>query len=126
MTMTLKDNLDAIRNVVDLPVDRNDIESVKDKIIALSGVIGLSAECKSKAKEQLELARLVAIAEVDPKLPTTLMNRQVDAKCSKALANYEYADRLNAAATHSIEAMRSMMSLYKSEMETERQNNYTP
>lgn len=116
--MTLTDKLEAIRKAIDVDIVGLDIDSVVEKGKSLSQLIGLSAECKALARKNLEDARLIAIQKLltDKHGPMILL-KMADAMCSKELKIYEYADRLNAGITHQLDYYRTVISLYKTELE---------
>ncbi len=123
---TLQENLDYILSTVKMAVG-DDIDSIRGKGNALAGILGLSSECKALAKRELELARKQAIQNIDKSLPPSVMLKAIDSECSDELYRFELADRLNASITHSLEYMRSLISLYKQEMTMEYQigNSHT-
>lgn len=116
--MTIVEKLDSIRKAIDVDITGCDIESVVEKGKNLSQLIGLSAECKAQTRRLLEQARLSAIQKllIDKLQPSVLL-KMADAMCSEELAKFEYADRLNAGITHQLDYYRSVISLYKSELE---------
>lgn len=118
--MTLKEKLDSIRVALDADVSGGvDIDSVIEKGKALAQLIGLSAECKADAKRALERSRVLAFATLTgKKLPPSVLNKLVDAECADQIRDFEYADRLNAGIVHQLDYYRSVISLYKTELET--------
>lgn len=122
--MTLNEKLNVIRKVVDTELCE-DIDSAIGLATQISGIIGLSAECKAQAKKQLELARLRALQELRGEdYPPSIMSKAMDSHCSSELATYEYADRLNAAITHQLDMIRTIISYRKEEMANERVNHF--
>lgn len=114
----IESNLRAIRTVVDTDVTGCEIESVVEQGKKLSSMIGLSAECKASAKKIVETARLKAIMKLqEQKLQPSILLKMADAEIGDQLALYEYADRLNASITHQLDYYRTVISLYKSELE---------
>lgn len=115
--MTLREKLDFIRQTIDEDVTGCDIESVVEKGKALAQLVGLSAEVKAAARRNLELARAEAIRMLgDLKSPMVLL-KLADAECADEIADFEYADRLNAGITHQLDYYRSVISLHKTELE---------
>lgn len=116
--MTLTERLDFVRSCIDKDVTGCDIETVVEKGKELSQLIGLSAECKSEARQLLERARLDAIKEL-AKLGYTpsLVLKMADGICADYIGTFEYADRLNAGITHQLDYYRSVISLHKTELE---------
>lgn len=80
--MTIVEKLDSIRKAIDIDITKCDIESVVEKGKNLSQLIGLSAECKSQTRRNLEQARLSAIQKllVDKLQPSVLL-KMADAMC---------------------------------------------
>ena len=120
--MTRPDNIEAnlksIRVVVDTNVVGCDIETVVEQGKKLSAMMGLSAECMAAAQRHLHDARLKAMKELDGKgYQPSILLKMADGSCGIELATYEYADRLNAAITHQLDYYRTVISLYKSELE---------
>ena len=121
--MTTKDNIEAnlasIRTVVDLDISGLDIESVVEQGKKLASIMGLSAECMAAAQKHLQNARMMAIKRLsDGKdYQASVLLKIADGECGMELATYEYADRLNAAISHQLDYYRTVISLYKSELE---------
>jgi hypothetical protein len=116
---SLKEKMEFIRVSIDQDVIGCDIESVVEKGKGLSQLIGLSAECKAEAKRNLEKSRVLAVASLATrKLPPSVLLKLADAECADQLADFEYADRLNAGITHQLDYYRTIISLHKTELET--------
>lgn len=119
--MTTKDNIESklasIREVVDLDISGLDIESVVEQGKKLASLMGLSAECMAAAQRHLQTARLKAIKELGGEKQASVLLKMADGYCGMELATYEYADRLNAAISHQLDYYRTVISLYKSELE---------
>lgn len=117
--ITLKEKLNSIRALIDADVTGVDIDSLIEKGKKLSQMIGLSAECKAASKKELESARIAAIIQIENKhYSPSVMLKIADAMCADELAQYEYADRLNAGITHQLDYYRTVISLHKTELET--------
>lgn len=115
--MSLKEKLNSIRTLIDQEVNRQDIDAVTDKGQKLSNMIGLSAECKAEDRKEYETAKLGAIIQIESKkYPPSVLLKIAEAMCADELEQYEYADRLNAGITHSLDFLRSIISLYKEEL----------
>lgn len=114
----LRKNLKAIRDLLDSDVIDCDIVSVQNKATMLTQIIGLSAECKAEAKRLTELKKLDTLIRIkDDGYAPSLITKMLDAEAATENALYVYADRLNAGITHSIDMLRTSISLYKSELE---------
>lgn len=110
-------NLNVIREAIDADVFEADINSVLGKLHRLTCLFGLSAECNSNAKANLHKKELEVIRTIDRSLPASVQTKTLNAECWEESALLEYADRLNAGLTHALEALRSMISLYKTELQ---------
>lgn len=111
-------NISAIRQTLDSDILDVDIECQKNKLIKLTQLVGLAAETKAQARKNLENGRLIAFSKMrDSKLSPSILLKMVDSEISEELSLYEYADRLNAGISNSIEGLRSVLSLYKTELE---------
>lgn len=121
----VKTALNSIRTAVDAPlngVDDNgeqmiDINKVQEKAVNLTMLFGLSAETKASSKKILHTKELEVLKRITKEaLPPSTMTHMLRAECFDELAMLEYADRLNAAITHSLDTLRSVISLYKQEI----------
>lgn len=117
--MNLNQKLNAIRALLDTDVKDVDMDSIKNKGLSLTQMIGLSAECKAEARKNLEKARLTAIKALrDDGITPSVLMKMVDGSCADELSAFEYADRLNAGITHQLDFLRSVISLHKQEMQS--------
>lgn len=110
-------SLNVIRTAIDTDVIDTDIHNVTNKALKLTQLMGLSAETKASAKKLLNIKERCVFEVIDKKnTPPSIQIRVLNAECFEENAILEYSDRLNAALTHSIECLRSVISLYKQEM----------
>jgi hypothetical protein len=109
--------LNAIRKAIDADVIDADIVMVQNKMLGLTQLIGLSAEAKATAKKLLHIKETQVLYAMDKELSPSVQVRKLNAECFEELALLEYADRLNAALTHNIDALRSVISFRKTEIE---------
>jgi predicted nucleotidyltransferase len=109
--------LNCIRKAIDEDIIDVDIEQQKNKMIALTQLIGLSAECNASAKKILLKKELEVLGTIEKDVAPSKVAKMVNAECYDEGALLEYADRLNSALIHSIDAIRSVLSLYKTELE---------
>lgn len=112
-----KRSLNAIRASIDSDIVDVDILMQKNKLLALTQLMGLSAECNASAKKILLQKELQVLSGLDPNISPMKANKIVNAECFEESALLEYADRLNSSLVHSIDAIRSVISLYKTELE---------
>lgn len=110
-------SLNAIRKAIDTDIIDVDIDQQKNKMIALTQLIGLSAECNASAKKILLKKELEVLSQIPKDVAPSKVAKMVNAECYDEGALLEYADRLNSALVHSIDAIRSVLSLYKVELE---------
>lgn len=115
---TIEANLKSIRAIVDTNVVGCDIETIVEQGKKLASIMGLSAECMAAAQKYLQIARKKAIQQLEGKgYQPSILLKMADGECGMELATYEYADRLNASITHQLDYYRTVISLYKSELE---------
>jgi hypothetical protein len=112
-----KKALNAIRSAIDTDIIDVDITIQQNKLLTLTQLIGLSAECNASAKKFLLKKELEVMQALDPELAPSKASKELNARCFEESALLEYADRLNSGLVHSIDAIRSVISLYKSELE---------
>jgi UDP-3-O-[3-hydroxymyristoyl] glucosamine N-acyltransferase len=110
--------LNAIREVIDADVMDSAIEEQRNKLVKLTQLTGLAAEAKAQAHKILSMKELEVMKEFqESKMATSIMSKRVNAECFEEGALLVYADRINSAISHSIEGLRSVISLYKTEMQ---------
>ncbi len=110
--------LNAIRALVDIDVMNADITDVQNKCLNLTQMMGLSSETTASAKKLLgEKETEIFVLKGLEKLQPSMAMKLLKSFCAQEIATLEYADRLNSAIVHSIDALRSVMSLYKTEMQ---------
>ncbi len=83
----------------------------------LTQLIGLSSEAKASARKFLHIKEREVLYSMDKKLQPSIQIKILNADCFEEAAMLEYADRLNSAIVHNIDALRSVLSLYKTELE---------
>lgn len=109
--------LNSIRETVDADVIDLDIDMVRNKLLKLTQLTGLSAEAQASAKKLLSQKELEVMLSLDKNMAPSKAHKMLSAMCFEQQAVFEYADRLNSAIVHSIDGLRSILSLYKSELE---------
>jgi len=115
--ISFKDKALAIRNVIDMEVDPENLDELQGKLMKLVNIVGLSSELKAQAKRSLLSAQAIVLSGLDQKKPPTILKMLIEGQTADEEANLVYADRLNAGITHAIESMRTIISLRKSELE---------
>lgn len=108
--------LNKIRATLDVDVIESDIHNVNNKLLALTQLMGLSAECNASAKKLLHLKELKVFQTMNNELPPSMQSKRLNAECYEENAICVYADRLNAAIVHNCDSLRSVISLYKAEL----------
>lgn len=113
----LQTNCKVISTEIDREVGGGDIAGVQEKLLKLSQLIALSAECMKQAKENYLYRQMKIIAQNrDVDIPASILNKKIEAEAWEESGMLVYCDRLNAGITHSIDGLRSVLSLYKTEM----------
>ena len=85
----------------------------------LAGWIAYTGEAKAKAKKDLLLKKKLTIDKLmmeSHRLTPAIFKEYVTASVSEEEYNFELADRTNAAATHQLDLVRSILSALKTEM----------
>lgn len=113
-----KKALNFIRELLDKDVMGADIDSVSNKLIALTQVTGLSAEAMASAKKILHQKEITVMQVINPEIPPSMQSKRLSAECFEEQALLTYADRLNSAITHTCEGLRTVISLYKQELQS--------
>lgn len=113
----ITDALNAIRAILDTDIIDVNIEEQQRKLLSLTQMFGLSAEAKATAKKLLHLKELDVLSELTNKsYSATILSKFLTARTAHEIATLEYADRINAAITHSCDSIRTIISLYKEEL----------
>ena len=113
-----KKALNFIRELLDKDVMGADIDSISNKLIALTQVTGLSAEAMASAKKILHQKEITVMQVINPEIPPSMQSKRLSAECFEEQALLTYADRLNSAITHTCEGLRTVISLYKQELQS--------
>jgi hypothetical protein len=85
----------------------------------LAGWIAYTGLAKAQAKRDLLVKKGEALADIlnrNDKLSPSIIKEWVASKSKDEEYNYELADRTNAAATHQLDLIRSILSALKTEM----------
>ena len=114
----ISQSLNHIRSIIDTDIVEVDIDQQQNKLLMLTQIIGLSAECKASSKKILHLKELDVLSELNlTDMQPSIIGKMLTAKTAHEIALLEYSDRINSAVIHSIDAIRSIISLYKTELE---------
>lgn len=116
---TFNQKANAIREALDLEVTHEDTEGLQGKLLRLTNLVGLAAELKARAKADLKRAELIAYAShKSEKLQPTVFKVVIEGECADEYGKLELSDRLCAGIAHSMDAIRTIISLRKEEMKT--------
>ena len=111
-------NCEAIKLVLERHLtNEEDMKEVKAKLMDLQVLLSLSAETMRGAKEllaetQRAYMKPLKLSEYSP----NTLKLMIETAIGEESALYLYCDRLNAAITHSLDALRTVISLYKTEV----------
>jgi hypothetical protein len=81
--------------------------------------LALSAQLVASTKLYLGIAKKHGFTQeikTISLIPASTLKQFIESYCYKEVANYEYAERLNACITHKTEGLRSLLSFAKEEM----------
>lgn len=111
----IEDAIEAINDVLFAPAET--IEEKNGKLDRLTILTALAAEAQSSACALYKLERGKAVRRIaEEKYPASQTVIIAEGEVSEYAGMYEHTQRLSAAISYSIEAIRSQMSLYKTEL----------
>ena len=118
-------NLNAIDEFISVKINTDDPVLLKGLFADTASLLATSTKLQSSCRYWLETKRKSVFANQEVqyslfKLSSSLQKQLVDSYLANELAMYEMAQRQNAYLTHTLEALRSLLSFAKSEMETSR------
>ena len=117
----VKENLKAIRQVLDRPVSPDDLIGVQEKLIDLIEITGLASytEGITKSCYESELSEALQLLLQDPDNAKSGSNN-IMAIAKGKVANYlgalSYSERLGRNISHAMDGLRTIISLQKEEM----------
>ncbi|HTC01031.1 MAG TPA: hypothetical protein VK705_10140 [Ferruginibacter sp.] len=113
----IESNLEIIQSSMDIKVEQGDINGAMDKLSNITVLYGLSSECVRHAKSHCLTKQGSLLPELFKKgINATMLRLQLESNMAYELSLLIYAERINAALTHIVDAIRTQISLYKSEM----------
>lgn len=117
MTLTeIQSNLDIIKSAIDEPIMEGDMEGVCNKLLRLQSFSGLSSECLSQAKRHALNKQGICVEEIlNQNITGNGLKMMIESRMAHEISLHLYADRLNSAIVHSLDSLRSVISLYKQE-----------
>lgn len=108
----------GIKAELESEVQTLSIEQVMNKLNNLTSLSGLSAELVAETKQLILHRQKPAILLAQKTGVSASMQKAfVESECAEEMMLYTYAERLNAAITHSLDALRTIVSMRKSELE---------
>jgi len=113
-------NLQIIQMTIEKKMDSNNPHEVQNHLLDLSQLLSLSAVLQTSCKFFLEEKRKQAFSLCSEQLSVlgaTLGRQLIDSHCSVELSAYTLAERQNKAIVHQMDALRSVLSFSKSELE---------
>lgn len=124
----LKYNLRSIQDVIEnrneegklIKLDANNPHQIADKLVELQSILSLSVVVQASCKFFLENKRKECFKECINEisvLKVQLSKQLIDSYCSAELSAYELAERQNRAIVHQMDALRSVLSFSKSELQ---------
>jgi len=115
MKNDFNEKVKAIKAAIELYVAPDDLDGLQGKLLRCINLFALSSEMCARATVDLRNAELIVLKEFGTGTGATAM---IKARTGEEQGKQELADRLNAGLTHTIEALRTMISLKKDEMKT--------
>ncbi len=97
-------------------------ELMKSKLVSCNAYLATSVVLVASSKFHLLQVKNLKFRDAELqnllcKMPASLQKELIDSYCSTELANYELAQRQNACIVHQIDALRSLLSFAKTEIE---------
>lgn len=116
-TEQIRDNLKLIQGVIEEPVSKEDIGHAIEKGLKLTELSGLAAECESNAKRIADVKLGKCLLENSKlNLTSSIITKISQGESAEEFALYEYAVRINRFISHSLDFIRSVISLHKEEL----------
>jgi hypothetical protein len=114
---TFNQKANFIREWLDLEVSQDDLSGLEGKLLKLTSLVGLAAELKARAQTDLRRRELFAFAKYKSQnLQPSILNTVIKGEAAEEYGKLELADRLCAGLAHSMDAIRTIISLRKEEM----------
>lgn len=117
MAKTIEQQLDIIRIEIDKQVERTNISSVEDSLLKLQSLSGLCAELIQKAEVEMHKKQSDYLEQNATKYSAAILEKIVKGKLAYEIGLYNYATNLLRAINSKTEALRTVISLYKTELE---------
>lgn len=114
MKNDFNEKVKAIKGAIELDVTPEDLDGLQGKLLRCINLFALSSEMCARATVDLRNAELKVLQEHGT---GTGASMRIKAMTGEEQGRLELADRLNAGLTHTIEGLRTMISLKKTEYE---------
>lgn len=113
----IRENTKLIAECLSYEVEKLDYDGIQAKLIDLSQISANAAKAQAYAKTLMEQKKLQVISQhKDSDMPPSILSKLIDAEAFEEAGTYCYCERLSASVSHSIEALRSVLSWAKQEM----------
>jgi len=125
----IKYNLRVIQDVIEninpktgkpVKLDSNNPHEIADKLVELQSILSLSVVVQASCKFFLENKKKQCFKELIHEiaiLKVNLAKELVNSYCASEISAHEFAERQNRCIVHQIDALRSVLSFSKSELE---------
>lgn len=114
----IEKSFQSIRSVLDDKVEQGDIDGAQNKLLTLQSLSGLSAELIRNCELEILTKQGELIDDlIGKKLSPTILEIYLRGKMPYEVASLTYAKKLNEAISSSIDGLRTIISLYKAEMD---------
>lgn len=120
MKKDLKEKLDFVSDAIGEEVDPQNPDQMLNKLGNLISYSGFMAELVAETERGYKYALLDAYKQLnndEDRPPSTVHSKVLESMVADASSAHTYADKLNAALKVSVEGLRTMISLYKTETE---------
>lgn len=115
----MKEKLEYVSDKIGEEVDSQNPDQMTEKLEELSGFTGYCAGLVSEAERAYKMATLDAYKKtMEDKPPSTVHSKVLEGMVAEEAALYTYADKINSALRVRIDSLRTMISLFKMEMES--------
>lgn len=117
----LEHNLGIIKTELDAELENAIVIGyVEEKLLRLSNVMGLSAECLKWSKRHcLDKQKILMEMPARKGMSATVLKLWLEGEMAEELMLHTYADRLNAGLVHASDQLRTIISKYKEELRIE-------
>ena len=122
--MQTESSLASIREELDKKVSSNDIQEVESNLIALQSLSGLCAEVVKNTEQDFLRKQGELMEQLSSQYSAKVLEGIIQGKLSSEYTLHKYAKSLLESLKYKADALRTTISLYKTELETNlRQSN---